>query len=121
MLGRSESATGGSLIGSVPAQGRENLVLSGGDALAGLAADDVAEGVLETLGVAVGGEPQLCLRLLGGSPLGIAPARPGGAGLAEAAGAVDRDREDEEADRAVHDPLLEEADCDQAEEERGAD
>ena len=82
----------------------DGLVADRGEALARLAADDVAEGVLEALGAAVGREARFGLGLLLRPPLAVAPPRPGRARLADAAGAVERDREDEEADRAVQDP-----------------
>src|SRR3954453_13223737 len=85
---------------------RERLVLGRRQPLAWLAADDVAEGVLEALGPPVRREPffgpRLLLRL--GGALTAAPPRR--AGLAEPAGPVEGDREDEEADATVQDPSL---------------
>jgi hypothetical protein len=82
---------------------------------------NVAEGVLDALGAPVGGEALLGARLLRGIALAVAPPRPGRAGLAEAGGAVDRQRQDEEADGAVPEPLLGEADRDQGEDQEGTE
>src|SRR5262245_55520707 len=102
------------------AGGGNRLLLGRGDPLARLAADDVAEGVLEALGAAAGGESLLRSRLLGGIALAVASTRPRRVRLAEPGSAVDRDREDEEADPAVHQALLGEADRHQGEEEQRA-
>src|SRR4051794_30752273 len=101
--------------------GREGLLSRRRQPLARLAADDVAEGVLETLGAAIGRKPCHGAVLLLRAPLPVAPSRPGRVGLAETTGAVEGDREDEEADAAVHDPSLEEADGDQGEDDQRAE
>ena len=77
----------------------DGLVADRRQALARLAADDVAEGFLEALGAAVGGEARFGLGLLLRPPLAVAAPRPGRVRLADPAGAVDRDRDEEEADR----------------------
>src|SRR5436305_4941018 len=101
--------------------GRARRVTGGRQSLARLAADHVAEGVLEALGAAARRESfGGALMLLRVSPAVAAP-RPGLVGLAEAAGPVEGDREDEEADRPMQDPALEEAECDQGNDDRGAD
>src|SRR4051794_40328586 len=89
--------------------------------LAGLAADDVAEGFLVALGAPVGAKAEFGLGLLVGAPLPVAAVRPRRARLAEAPGPVDRNRQDEEADRAVHQPLLGEAGGDEADHDGGVD
>src|SRR5690242_5107761 len=94
---------------------RESLFLGRRQTLARLAADDVPEGVLEALGAAVGRETLLGAGLLLRAPPAVAAPSPGRVGLAEAAGDVEGDREDEEADRAVEDAALEEADRDEEE------
>src|SRR3954451_2080841 len=98
--------------------GRPRALLAGGrHALARLAADDVAEGFLEALGAPVGREPPRRLRLLLRPPLAIAPPRPGRVRLADPAGAVERDREEEEAGDPVQGAALEEADRDDGHED----
>src|SRR3954454_645040 len=99
----------------------ERLVLGRRQPLARLAADDVAEGVLETLGPPVRREPLFGPRLLPRMAVAVAAPRPGRARLAERAGAVEGDREDEEADAPVQDPALGEADRDQEEDDEGAE
>src|SRR3982751_3249719 len=99
----------------------ESLVARRRQALAGLAADDVAESFLEALGAAVGREALFGAALLAGVPISVTARAPGRAGLAEPAGAVEGDREDEEADAAVEDPALGEADRDEEEDDEGAD
>src|SRR6187551_2506176 len=79
----------------------ERLFGRGGDPLARLAANHVAESILEALGTAVGREASLCLRLLRGTLLAVAPTCPRRTGLAESRRAVERYREDEEPDGAV--------------------
>ena len=62
------------------------------DPLAGLAADDVAEGFLVAVGAPVRVEAAFGLRLLLRPPLAVAPPGPGRVRLADPAGAVDRQR-----------------------------
>src|SRR5215207_3372772 len=101
--------------------GGEGLVAGGGDSLAWLAADGVAEGILEALGTTAGREAVFCAVLLPGVALAVAAAGPGRAGLAETAGAVEGNWEDEEADASVQDAALGEAGGDQEKDEQGAE
>ena len=79
---------------------RHRLFGDVGDALARLAADDVAEGFLEAVGAPPRVEALFGLRLLLRPPLAVAVPRPGRVGLADPARPVDRQRGEEDADRS---------------------
>src|SRR5215203_1131930 len=87
----------------------------------GFAADDVAKGVLDALGAAVGQEPGFRAGLFAGAPGGVATPSPGGARLSQAGGSVEGDWKEEEAEAAVDHPALGEADRDQEEDDQGAE
>src|SRR3954470_8157152 len=72
-------------------------------------ADGVAEALLEVVGAPPRGEATGGPGLLARPAVGVEALRPRRPGLAEAHGAVERDRREEGADGAVHEALLGEA------------
>src|ERR1044072_8361884 len=100
---------------------RHGLLGGGGSALARRAADDVAEGVLEALGAAVRTEALDRLLLLLRVALAVVSPPPGCPRLAEPHSALEGDGDEEKPDDAVQQPLLGEAEGDEAADDDGAD